>query len=338
MVLEYAAIGQRFVSWTVNDVPFEKYDVFVWWDYRDSFAAAVDDRRDECLGIGDQVRLVRSRRVPWNGTPTICTRDSEPLPGMYWAAAPDPINHILRFEEITGSTFTIDSVKASRDNGTAASASQMAYLGICAIQIRERLDDISIRTRPMAEKLIGFGDSYMAGSGGAEEAPVFMLRNLMANIHTREPSSTENRGVGGSNTTAQLGVITSTDLTNSVLLWWDGYPNGHGTIEQEIDKIDQMVAAKGNDKWFLIGPNVVPSDNLANAEWIAAYNAALAARFGPDHHFDPHSTIAATDTSDTSVHGLPASAFPDGLHLAEAPERAIVAAVIDKIYSKFTVV
>lgn len=184
--------------------------------------------------------------------------------------------------------------------------------------------------------LRAYGDSYVAGLGGAvEDFPEIVIDNM-----PREPASFTNRAVSGAKLEAQVLLIEADDLSDSALLIWDGHANGRTDgggpvvdwIAEYESKIARVNTAKGDDNWFFILPIPIPADQSATyLQFIDGLSTALTATYGADNIYDPRDLLKSLDPSDTSVGGLPSSIFIDTFHLTAEAETAVAQAIASKV-------
>lgn len=304
--------GADISAFTMTDVPFAKYDVFLYWQGSNFNNTSYSWSEGYAVGvsINDQQLYVTRNAQGYQGVFKEVSRGAVEV-----ATSAYGDDNILVFRDLTDVNFTVKTQNAG-DIGT--------FIGFAGIQIRERLDSEVTKTGTYSRRLLGFGDSYMDGTGSHRNNPARILRTVIADNEWMIPLSVTEYAVGGSTFEDQTQVIEATDLSNSVLVWWDGHSNGRDTVENYMARVERMRVAKGDERWFIILPNGVPGEAGTTGDTFnfAFRDAMIAAGYG-DHILDPVPIYQAMDP-DRSVNGiLPASVFADTHHLTAAAEVAV---------------
>lgn len=306
---------------TVSNIPYSKYDVFIGIQELDNFSGD-----DESFGNSVAVS-VGGQTVHWGMNDAGYTAVAAPVPFKNSAVFPTDASYdedYAVFRDLTGSSFVLTAQDLGR---------WPPYCAVCFIQLRERTDGNTTLAEQRSRKFIAVGDSYTEGTRGEYH---HQARAYLANTYAYYPSAIEVYGVGGSTFEAQYtGQVQPTDLSNSLLLWWDGHANNYDNLTNYMTRVAGMVTQKGDDNWVVILPVPVPNDfpdwTTYNA-FVASFKADLLATYDAKNVFDPTPVLQALDP-DTSIGGLPSSVFADTHHLTEAAQLACAEAIAEHIHA-----
>lgn len=285
---------------TISGVPYAKYDVFMIVQDNSGFSA---NGSILTHSLGGRERFYEIPITDYDGV-----------------ADPDVYDDYNVFYGVTGTSFSINM-----DAGQAVRAC------IVGVQIRERLDSLADVPTSYSDVLKIVGDSWAVSMNNRLVLNYEQMRHW--DFYTPNRTS---YAVGGSTFENQYNLqITPNSFSGDVLIWWEGY-SGAFDVPTVMGYIAGMVAQKGDDRWMIMLPCPAPDDNgPAYVADIDELHAQIIATYGDEYVFDPRPAILSTDPNDTSVGGLPASAYVDGLHLTDDTLKVVLRGARDKVYATF---